>query len=110
MPSELLAQVIDSSVSGKGTFFRYITANDVGTTGGHQAGFYVPKEASSLLFARLGQKGENKERTVKICWQGEFETESRFKYYGCGTRNEYRITHFGRNFPYLREEYTGSKI
>lgn len=110
MPSELLAQVIDSIVSGKGTFFRYITANDVGATGGHQVGFYVPKEASSLLFAHLGQKGENKERTVKICWQGEFETESRFKYYGCGTRNEYRITRFGRNFPYLREEYTGSLL
>ncbi|MGP1461487.1 MAG: EcoRII N-terminal effector-binding domain-containing protein, partial [Bacteroides sp.] len=43
MPSELLAQVIDSIVSGKGTFFRYITANDVGTTGGHQVGFYYTR-------------------------------------------------------------------
>ena len=33
---------------------------------------------------------------------------SRFIYYGKGTRNEYRITNFGRGFPFLRPEYTGA--
>ncbi len=38
----------------------------------------------------------------------EFETETRFIYYGKGTRNEYRITNFGRSFPFLAPEYTGA--
>ncbi|MDD5604118.1 MAG: type II restriction endonuclease, partial [Eubacteriales bacterium] len=50
---------------------------------------------------------ENKERFVKIKWQDDFTTNSRFIYYGSGTRNEYRITHFGKGFPYLRPEHTG---
>lgn len=107
MKSSILASVVQSVQSGRKTFFRYITANDVGTTGSHQSGFYVPKEGASVLFEKLGTKGENKDRVAKITWQGEFETESRFIYYGIGTRNEYRITRLGRNFPYLREEYAG---
>ena len=107
MKSSLLANVVQSVQSGRKTFFRYITANDVGTTGSHQSGFYVPKEAASVLFEKLGTKGENMDRVAKIRWQGEFETESRFIYYGVGTRNEYRITRLGRNFPYLQEEYAG---
>ena len=54
-----------------------------------------------------GQRGENKDRYVKIRWQDDFETESRFIYYGTGTRNEYRITRFGKGFPFLRSENTG---
>ena len=40
MKSSLLANVVQSVQSGRKTFFRYITANDVGTTGSHQSGFY----------------------------------------------------------------------
>ena len=35
-------------------------------------------------------------------------TDTRFIYYGKGTRNEYRITNFGRDFPFLTTEYTGA--
>lgn len=41
-------------------------------------------------------------------WQDDFETDTRFIYYGQGTRNEYRITNFGKGFPFLRAEYTGA--
>ncbi len=110
MESRLLANVINAVQQGKKTFFRFITANDIGTTGGHQAGFYVPKEAATVLFDTLGTRGENKERNVKIIWQADFETISRFVFYGVKTRNEYRITRFGRNFPFLRDEYMGSLL
>ena len=43
-------------------------------------------------------------------WQNDFETESRFKYYGVGTRNEYRITRFGRGFPFLNDENVGDLL
>ena len=97
-----LSQVYQS----KRAFCRFITANDVSLTS-HQEGFYVPKQAAGLLFDEPGVKGSNKDRYVKIRWQDEFETESRFIYYGTGTRNEYRITRFGKGFPFLAEEYVG---
>lgn len=90
-------------------FCRYITANDVNLTS-HQCGFYVPKEAQDLLFDEPGIKGSNKDKLVKIRWQDSFETDSRFIYYGTGSRNEYRITRFGHGFPFLTEEYVGSLL
>lgn len=90
-------------------FCRYITANDVNLTS-HQCGFYVPKEAQDLLFDEPGARGSNKDKLVKIKWQDSFETDSRFIYYGTGSRNEYRITRFGHGFPFLAEEYIGSLL
>ncbi len=95
--------------SAEMAFCRFITANDVNLTS-HQCGFYVPKEAQELLFEEPGEKGSNKEKFVKIRWQDDFETDSRFIYYGTGTRNEYRITRFGHGFPFLTEEYVGSLL
>ena len=95
--------------SSEMAFCRFITANDVNLTS-HQCGFYVPKEAQELLFEEPGERGSNKEKFVKIRWQDDFETDSRFIYYGTGTRNEYRITRFGHGFPFLTEEYVGSLL
>lgn len=107
---DLLTSVIKTIARSKKAWCRYITANDTGKTGGHQAGFYVPKCAASLLFDEPGRKGENKEKIRWIIWQDDFTTESRMKYYGQGTRNEYRITRFGRLFPFLEDEYIGSLL
>src|SRR5690554_6317113 len=89
---------------------KYITANDVGATGGHQAGFHIHKTSWSLFFAQEGVKGENKDKFITIKWQDDFETDSRFIYYGRGTRNEYRLTRFGRNFPFLHDENIGDLL
>ncbi len=91
-------------------FCRFITANDTGINGSHQSGFYIPKCAAALLFDIPGVKGENKERFVSIKWQDTFTTYSRFIYYGQGTRNEYRITRFGRDFPFFEEECVGDLL
>lgn len=108
--SEILNAVIQSVQRSEAALCRFITGNDTGTTGSHQAGFYIPKCASKLLFDKPGIKGENKEKTVKIVWQNDFITESCMKYYGQGTRNEYRITRFGRNFPFLQDENVGDLL
>ncbi len=106
--------LVDSAISkvrsAKRAFCRFITANDTGDTGAHQAGFYIPKGAALLLFDTPGQKGENKSRFARIRWQDDFTTESRFVYYGRGTRNEYRITRFGKNFPFFLEPATGDLL
>ena len=101
-------QAIQTAMNGKLTFTKFLAANDTGLTGGHQAGIYVSKPSISILFDEPGIKGQNKEKWVKVNWQDDFETESRFIYYGQGTRNEYRITNFGRGFPFLKPEYTGA--
>ena len=108
--SEILNSAVRSIRQSKAAWCRFITGNDTGTTGSHQAGFYVPKCASELLFDEPGRKGENKEKTVQIKWQDDFTTESCMKYYGQGTRNEYRITRFGRNFPFLQDDNVGDLL
>ncbi|MCS2584570.1 DNA (cytosine-5-)-methyltransferase [Bacteroides sp. BFG-551] len=101
---------IQSVQQSKAAWCRFITGNDTGATGSHQAGFYIPKCASSLLFDEPGKKGENKEKTVQIKWQDDFTTESCMKYYGQGTRNEYRITRFGRGFPFFQDDNVGDLL
>ena len=108
--SEILNSAIRSVQQSKAAWCRFITGNDTGTTGSHQAGFYIPKCASELLFDKPGKKGENKEKTVQIKWQDDFITESCMKYYGQGTRNEYRITRFGRGFPFLQDDNVGDLL
>lgn len=101
---------IDAVNRGQYAFCKFISANDVGDTGGHQSGFYIPKNVVPMIFNIPGKKGENLDRIVKIKWQGDFFTESRFVYYGSGTRNEYRLTRFGRGFPYLNSENWGNLL
>lgn len=75
-----------------------LSANDVGTTGGHQAGILVPKRPEILtFFPSLDPRIKNprltlvvREMNVRTRW------EFNFIYYNNalfgGTRNEYRLT------------------
>lgn len=108
--SAILNSAIQSVQRSTAAWCRFITGNDTGTTGSHQAGFYVPKCASELLFDTPGVKGENKDKYVQIKWQDDFITDSRMIYYGKGTRNEYRVTRFGRNFPFFEDENVGDLL
>lgn len=91
-------------------YCKFITPNDVGETGGHQSGYHIHKNAFQIAFDEPRQKGSNDEKFIKIKWQNDFETESRFIYYGTGTRNEYRLTRFGRDFPFLSDDDIGSLL
>lgn len=108
--SEILNKTIERVLASKHAFCRFITANDTGKNGSHQAGFYIPKCASLLLFDKPGVKGENKDKNVEVIWQDDFTTKSRFIYYGQGTRNEYRITRFGKDFPFFEENNVGDLL
>ena len=108
MSTEYSNQAIQAVLNGQIGFCKFLSANDTGATGGHQAGIYIPKSSIEILFSEPGQKGENKDKWIKVKWQDDFMTDTRFVYYGKGTRNEYRITNFGRDFPFLTTEYTGA--
>lgn len=105
-----LEKVVKAVQNSELSFSKYITANDTGATGAHQAGFHISKSAWPLFFENEGVKGSNKDKFITIKWQGDFETSSRIIYYGVGTRNEYRLTRFGKGFPYLQDENIGDLL
>jgi type II restriction enzyme len=107
MMDNAATSAIQAVNSGQLAYCKFLSANDTGDTGAHQAGIYIAKNAISILFDDPGSKDSNKDKYVKIRWQDDFVTDSRFIYYGTGTRNEYRITRFGHGFPYLKTEHTG---
>ena len=99
---------VQAVFDGELAYCKFLAANDTGLTNAHQAGIYISKTSIPILFSEPGMKGTNKDRYVKIKWHDGTVTDSRFIYYGTGTRNEYRITRFGRGFPFLRPDYTGA--
>ena len=108
--NNILTSTIQACSENEIAFSKFITANDTGATGGHQAGFHIHKHSWQLFFDTPGEKGKNKDIFIKIKWQNDFETDSRFVYYGVGTRNEYRLTRFGRSFPFLHENNVGDLL
>lgn len=106
----IITKAIQSAQLSEIAFTKYITANDTGTTGGHQAGFHIHKNSWSLFTDTPGIKGSNESKFIRIRWQDEFETTSRFIYYGVRTRNEYRLTRFGKGFPFLKEDNVGDLL
>lgn len=106
----ILQNAVQSAQKAEIAFSKFITANDTGSTGGHQAGYHIHKNAWSLFFDKPGEKGTNSDLIVTIKWQNDFETTSRFIYYGVGTRNEYRLTRFGKGFPYLSDDNVGDLL
>lgn len=105
--SELVLKAIDSVLSGKGSYCKFLSANDSGETGGHQSGILISKTAKQLLFTDK-ELNENHilKKNGRIKWQDDFETNCTFTWYE--SKNELRITGFGRGFPLLRPEYTGA--
>ncbi len=101
--------ISDALKTGK-ALCKFISRNDVGATGGHQCGFYLPK-AAWRMFAQNGPiKGSNHKSAVKIQWPHGIVTNSVVTWYGVSTRSEYRLTCFGKAFPWLSEHFVGSLL
>lgn len=105
-----VSKAVQLVLKGNPAFFKYIAANETGETGGHQCGFYVPKDFQTIAFGSPCEKGSNRDLDIDIVWNDTTHTASRLVYYGKGTRNESRITNFGIGFEYLRPEYTGAVV
>jgi type II restriction enzyme len=106
----ILQNAIRSAQESEIAYSKFITPNDTGKTGGHQAGYHIHKSAWPLFFTKSGEKGSNTDVWVTIKWQDDFETQSRFIYYGSKSRNEYRLTNFGRKFPFLSGDNLGDLL
>lgn len=87
-------------------FSKVLSANDVGTTGGHMGGLLIPKGETELLaiLPRLDPEIKNPDAWLDCVDDADQALRLRFVYYNNkmhderGTRNEYRLTHMTKWF------------
>jgi hypothetical protein len=75
-----------------------LSANDVGETGGHQAGILIPRRSEILsFFPPLGKAEKNPRHHLIFLDDNDRRWKFAYIYYNNaifgGTRNEYRLTH-----------------
>lgn len=99
----------DAILNGK-ALLKFISPNDVGLTGSHQCGYYIPKKARHLLTPYAPNRGQNRDHRIQITWPDGRITNSVVKWYGNKTRSEYRLTRFGKDFPWLAEGCVGDLL
>lgn len=110
MPSPLVERAAIDALDNGNALLKFISPNDAGLTGGHQCGYYLPKSAWQTFTHNPPERGRNTEHMVQVLWQDGRQTESCIKWYGVGTRSEYRMTRFGRGFPYLAADNVGDLL
>ena len=82
-------------------FEKYLTKNDIGTTGSHQAGFHIPKSNKELInfLPELDHTTLNPSTFIEFHDNNQEIWDFRYIYYNnklhspSGTRDEFRITH-----------------
>ncbi len=108
MASPIGERAIEDATRYGNAILKFISPNDAGITGSHQCGFYLPKSAWELYSDFGPVKGRFDEAEVQITWPDGRVTDSRVKWYGEKTRSEFRLTRFGRDFPWLGGETVGN--
>lgn len=105
--NDLVIKAIDTVLSKEIAYCKFLSANDSGETGGHQSGILISKSARNILFTDQElQENHILKKHGKIKWQDDFSTGCTFTWYE--SKNELRITGFGRGFSLLRPKYTGA--
>ncbi len=105
--NDLVVKAIDEVLAGDSAYCKFLSANDSGETGGHQSGILISKTAKDMLYTEKElQENHILKKTGIIKWQDDFSTNCTFTWYE--SKNELRITGFGRGFSLLRPEYTGA--
>jgi type II restriction enzyme len=110
MATPIGERAISEAVRVGNAILKFISANDVGTTGSHQCGYYLPRAVWEMFSPHPPTKGGNDDTVVSVRWQEEITTSSRITWYGKGTRSEYRLTRFGRDFPFLQGDCVGDLL
>lgn len=110
MASPICEKAISDAVQYGNALMKFVSPNETGATGAHQSGFYLPKSAWEIFTPNPPTKGANSKHRVMIDWHGGPETDSVITWYGQGTRSEYRLTGFGRDFPFLIPDTVGDLL
>lgn len=110
MISPYCERAINDAIEHGRAILKYISPNDVGLTGGHQYGYLLPKPPWHIFTEYEPRKHENRTTEVRVLWQDGRETESTIKWYGVGTRSEFRLTGFGKDFPFRTFDNVGDLL
>lgn len=98
-------------------FAKRLSANDTGSTGGHQAGFYLPRELALSVAPELADLVPNPRREIRFALVSHDQvSEPCLVYYNSRVtrlqpngRNEFRVTGFGGRRSSLQDqESTGA--
>ena len=107
MKENMVTTAIDAVLRGKDAYCKFLSANDSGETGGHQSGILISKSARAMLWTDEEMKSNHiLKKYGEILWQGDYTTSCTFTWYE--SKNELRITGFGRGKSPLSAEYTGA--
>ncbi len=104
--SDLVEKAISSASSSLLSYCKFLSPNDTKATGGHQSGYLIGINSWRMFLVSMPLRSELKKLRIKVKWQDNFDTDSMITYYG--SKNEFRITRFGRGFPFLEEDLVGS--
>jgi type II restriction enzyme len=110
MTSPICERAIAEALKTGRALLKFISANDAGATGAHQAGFYLPKAAWEMYTPYAPNHGRLDKHDVSIRWPDGVVRKSVVTWYGQKTRNEYRLTKFGRGFPFLTPDSVGNLL
>jgi len=96
-------------------YVKRLSANDTGATGGHQVGLYIPSGIVEKMFPSINHTRELNPSLFLNAHVSSHEcpdSQARAIYYNNrafdGTRNEKRITRWGRGSPLQNPENTGA--
>ena len=104
--------LIDAQKTGKAVF-KFISPNDVGLTRSHQYGYLLPKSAWKLFTTIPPEKvkgSTNPKQDVRVLWHDGRVTNSVVTWYGRESRSEYRLTRFGKEFPFRTPDDVGALL
>src|SRR5690348_15409028 len=107
MASPSCERAINDALTRGVAILKFVSANDVGLTRSHQWGFYLPKGGWRSFTPYGPIKGRVDKHPVSVTWPDGRKTKSVVTWYGDKTRSEYRLTRFGRRFPWIAPEMVG---
>ena len=107
MNSDIASKAIEAVLKGSPSYCKFLSANDSGETGGHQSGILISKSAKAMFWTD-DELRENHilKKYGRIRWQDNYDTDCTFTWYA--SKNELRITGFGRGKSPLTSEFTGA--
>ncbi len=110
MPSFAAERAIEDAHRAGRAILKFITPNELGLTGSHQYGYYLPKSAWRIFTPHPPERGRNDKNEVRVTWPDGRRTDSVVTWYGKRTRSEYRLTRFGKDFPWRAADVVGDLL
>ena len=102
MTSPNCERAIEDALKHGNALLKFISRNNVGLTGSHECGFYLPKIVHGLFTPHPPERGANSKHDLTVTWQDGRVTES--VSHLVRDRNTFRIPPdalWAKTFPFL---------